>query len=322
VTLPLAPTGSIGAPAALRLPYDDNACAIAIGDDGLGIAFDSTKGAGLITVSEPPCGGQGAGATFVSFGSDGGVQAGSLQTSVGVGPDLSLSPAHPLAPSFAGGDYDLVYVSQATAYRSTIVGAKPTSAVAIGSAAGALAASIASTRTLRAQLVDRAVDGGPVAEVYTEVPPGGDRLAATIAGATVAAIASSPAGALAVAATPPGLVWQSFDTSGAATAASANAAVPGTFSSLDVAATGIAPSYVLAAGSPHEITLVGLAGSEPTAAGYPLSSQPVLRDLLATFDGRHLAVSAGGGVVAVAWLTRHALGHDDPTGGWALLSCP
>jgi hypothetical protein len=53
------------------------------------------------------------------------------------------------------------------------------------------------------------------------------------------------------------------------------------------------------------------------------SSQPVLRDLVATFDGAHVAAAGdpSAGVLAVTWLTAHSLSPSDPTGGWALFSC-
>jgi hypothetical protein len=59
-----------------------------------------------------------------------------------------------------------------------------------------------------------------------------------------------------------------------------------------------------------------------TASAATLSANPVLGELLASFGGGNLAVNAGHGVVAVAWLTAHRLGPGDPTGGYAMFACP
>jgi hypothetical protein len=144
---------------------------------------------------------------------------------------------------------------------------------------------------------------------------------ASIPGATAASVAASGTGGIAVAATPAGLVSQPFDVSGAAIAPSTLSA--GAFASVDVtaidapAASATGDMYAVVAGTAGDLLLTVPGATASTLLG----SYPVLHDLLASFDGSHVAVASARSTVAVTWLNANALEAGESTGGWALLAC-
>jgi hypothetical protein len=132
----------------------------------------------------------------------------------------------------------------------------------------------------------------------------------------------SASGAIAAALTSSGLTWTTFDGEGGVVPCSAVTPPPGTFSSLDVTtlSDGAKP-YVIAAGTSQDITIVQADTNGTANMLGSLKSLGGVGDLLAPYDGQHVAVASKSGFVAVTWLTSHSLNAGDPTGGWALLQC-
>jgi hypothetical protein len=321
-TLRLEPDGTIASPPLAPLDYYDQSCTAAIPDDGIGAAFDSTKG-GLLAVSLPACGAHGAGATFVPFSADGTPSPPGFN-SVGSFADLRLVSAHSLAPSFATGDFELMYLSGGAAYDALIPNSSVQSATSVAPGTPAAFAALASSSSLRTELLGLTADGGYATRIYAGAPGTSPQLSATLPGVHAASVASSGNGAVVAGIVAGGLVWQTLNGGGQALAASASPGVGGTFASLDVAATGdpTAP-YVVVGGTAGDATMV-LVDAMARTVGSPvrLSVNPILGELLASFGGGNLAVGSGQGVIAVVWLTAHRLGAGDPTGGYAVFACP
>jgi hypothetical protein len=321
-TFRLGPSGVTATPTPVPLDYYDRSCTGTIPDDGVGAAFDSTKG-GLLAVSLPACGDAGAGATFVPFSADGTPSPPGF-SSVGSFRDLQLVSAHSLAPSYGTGDFELTYVSGATAYNAVIANSAVQSAASVAPGAPAAFAALAASTSLRTQLVGLTVDGGSATRIYAGAPGASPALSTTLPGTHAAAVAMAGDGAIVAGVTVRGVVWQTLNAAGQALAASPSPGVAGSFTSIDVASTGepTAP-YVVVAGAAGDVTMVPVDSmAHATAPPATLSANPVLGELLASFGGGNLAVGAGPGVVAVVWLTAHRLGADDPTGGYATFACP
>jgi hypothetical protein len=322
-TVVLNPDGSLASPSSVPLSFYDRNCALPIADDGVGAAFDATKG-GLFAVSLPACGDSGAGATFVPFS---GAGAPTPPGFPAAGPflELQLASAHSLAPSYATGDFELTYVSPPSAFDAIVAGAKLESATQLASgdpATSATFAALAATPSLRTQVIGmQGGDAGLLARVYAGMPGNAPQLSATLPRARMAGVAVSSAGAAVAGLTDQGLAWQTLDGSGHALAMGGFA---GSFTAVDVAATGdLAAPFVVIGASAGEITMAPIDSMAqvvgPRAA---LSANPVLRELLASFAGNNVSVGGGQGLVAVVWLTNHQLGDADPTGGFALFACP
>jgi hypothetical protein len=321
-TMRLKRDGTTASPAPVPLDYFDQSCTGAIPDDGVGAAFDSTKG-GLLAVSLPACGDAGAGATFIPFSADGTPSPPGF-SSVGSFRDLRLVSAHSLAPFYAAGDFELTYVSGGTAFDAVIASSSVQTATSVAPGTPAAFAALASTSTLRTQLVGLTADGGAATRVYAGAPGAAPPQSATLPGTHTAAVAVSGDGAIVAGVAVGGLVWQTLNGTGQTLAASASPGVGGSFASIDVASTGepTAP-YLVVGGTAGEVTMVLVDSmARAAASATPLSEVPVLGDLLASFGGGNLAVSAGQGVIAVVWLTAHRLGAGDPTGGYAMFACP
>jgi hypothetical protein len=321
-TLRLGPGGVTATPTPVPLDYYDLSCTGTIPDDGIGAAFDSTKG-GLLAVSLPACGDAGAGATFVPFSADGTPSPPGFN-SVGSFRDLQLVSGHSLAPVYAAGDFELTYVSGGAAFDAVVANSSVQTAASVAPGTPAAFAALASTSSLRTQLVGLTADGGAATRVYAGPPGAAPPLVATMPGAHTAAVAVSGEGAIVAGVAAGGLVWQTLNGAGQPLAASASPGVGGSFRSIDVASTGepTAP-YVVVAGAAGDVTMVPVDSmAHATAPPATLSANPVLGELLASFGGGNLAVGAGQGVIAVVWLTAHRLGADDPTGGYALFACP
>jgi hypothetical protein len=321
-TFLLRPDGTLRAPPPANVTYYDDTCSGPIADDGVGIAYQPGSNAGVIAVSEPPCGKNGAGASFFPFAGDATLLPGRSFNSAGTGPDLMLARQHAVAAGSAGGAFELAYVSAAAAYDALVADGAVRSAVGLPTPSASFAA-LSTTAGLQVQVVGTTSDAGWAAEVYSGAVGGMASRVGEVLGAELASLAASDGGALVAAVTDAGLVLQALDPTGRAIGSSPAAGPDGAFASVDVAATGdLAAPFAVAVGGPRSVSVV-LVDSMAVAASppAPLTTQPVLTDLLASFSGVHLALAAGQGELAVVWLSDHLLRAADAAGGWALLAC-
>jgi hypothetical protein len=60
---------------------------------------------------------------------------------------------------------------------------------------------------------------------------------------------------------------------------------------------------------------------QPVSAPIVISGSIGIQSL-AAFDGTGIAIAAARDRVAITWRSKHALVAGDPTGGYAILSCP
>jgi hypothetical protein len=349
-TVSLGFDGTPGAVGALpETPRDT--CGQPINDDGVGLAFDPSTSFGLAAVSMPPCGSSTAGTAVFWLNRDATLLAQATISQMGAS-DFTLAPAHALIPSYASSnEFEVVSVSNAMAYDSRVVTGGGDSGFTLpipdrltppNRVASAIL--IAASSDLRAQLIVLQTDAGAVANIYTS-PSTSEPTPSPALVATVPAIgALSPAPALAVATT-------GVDASAAGSTGLAITANPLVGVSAQPFGSTVGPNAMLLKGPVSAVDLAAVPGSalgtfgvlagaaadgalvfadnlgNPKLTIPNLSSNPVLQELLAPFDGSHVGVawqpasSGSGGNLALTWLTKHALGPDDPTGGWAVLSC-
>jgi hypothetical protein len=315
--------GTLQSGSGAQLKYYDETCTGPIADDGVGIAFDVTRAAGLMAVSVPACAKNGAGATFISFSSDATLLQDSIFNSVGAGGDLTLARAHALAPSYADGNFELAYVSQSAAFSAIVASASLARATAQRANGAATFAAVASTQSLRVSILGTLLDGGSGVDVSAGAPGTPSKPVTRLPDVLSASLDVSSDGALIAGAGSAALFWQAIDGAGRVLGAGSSSGPSGSFASVDVAATGdTTAKYVIAGGATGDVAILLVDGMAGTVTQLPgLSQEPVLHDLLGSFSGTHLAVAAGHNAVAVVWLTDHVLQPGDPTGGWALFAC-
>ena len=178
--------------------------------------------------------------------------------------------------------------------------------------------------TLRAQLIIQQGGGAQILTSASTSPPTSmPTVFARLPQVTSAAVALAPStgmSGLAIGLSQGELVRVAFGTQN-----TTPQALPGSFAAADVAPVSIfGTSYFAIVGASAGGLTLQLTDDVAKTTGSPfaMSSIPVMSDLLATFDGTHVATAWNAGVLAVAWLTKHQLAAGDPKGGWALFSCP
>ncbi len=312
--------------------FDLGGCSNQLPEDGVGMAF--AGGSGMMTTSLPDCG-QGAGAVFIPFKSNGQIEQASGPRNKAF-KNLWMSQGGAIAPAAGAGDWELVYrvqheagspwiervVLQGAAFKGTVPIAKP-----FGDE-DAVYSLVATSPQLRAFLAPVQTEGGSITVIKV-----GDRSSDTLdLSAEFALPQTAPWAALVawnnrVAAAIPagvGMTIQPAEFTGGAISPKASVLIgAGTVSG---GALAVLRNHLLVAqGRSGGITVHRVDGADGLLANkaavsmdFPASFGPAN---LTTFDGVRIAMAAARNRVAVTWITKATLESTDPTGGWALLRC-
>ena len=318
--------------------YDLGGCASKEPADGVGIAY--SEGYGMMTASLPDCG-QGAGAVFIPFSSDG-------QAGQGAGPrnktfkTLWLAQGSPIAAAATKGEWELVYrvqhapsgggtapapwvervVLQGAAFKLSVPTAKPFGDVHVPYGM------VATSPQVRAFLAPVQTEGGILTVVKvgtrdTDTPDekGEFWLPQAAAWATLTVwnsrIAAGIPGDAGMIIQPAELVNDTVKP---------KALIPVGVGAVAGGAMAVLRSYLLVAqGRSGGITVHRLDGADASLSG----NAEVWMDLpvslgstnLSAFDGSHIAIAAARKRVVVAWLSKSKLVNGNATGGWATLKC-
>lgn len=318
--------------------FDLDGCSTQVPSDGVGMAF--ANGTGMMTTSLPDCG-QGAGAVFIPFKSDG-------QVEQAAGPrnktfkTLWLAQGSPIAAAATKGEWELVYrvqhappdggtapspwvervVLQGAAFKLAVATAKP-----FGDA-DVPYAMVATSNQVRAFLAPIQTEGGSMTVVKV-----GDRssdtlsldaefsLSQTAGWAALTAwnnrvAAAIPAGA--------GMTVQPAEFNGGTVSPKATIQV-GSGTAQGGALAVLRSHLFVAQGKVGGITVYRLDGADGNLANKPAVSMEFPSSFgpanLTAFDGARIAMAAARDRVAVAWVTKGKLAAGEPAGGWALLRC-
>jgi hypothetical protein len=320
----------------------DSGCASPIPDDGVGVAWSETRGDGLAAVSQLDCGmtadggagGHTAGLTLIGFDGQGSLP--SFNTVRGAGNSVSLARVHSVAPLFADGAFAVL----------STIDQIPTLALIASKGAGTIDpdigsiqpmpvrssgfAEIAASKDLLSRLIEGTneagvgasllLDGG-IATLSSDEAGTGGTVDDDLPDGPAGAVAVSGEQALTAMVTATGIEWRMRTLASAEAQGALDVEGP----VLGVDAAWLGTGAIVAAGRKGGLELFRLpdAASSIQDAGSTDTSRTMdLSNLLSAFDGGHFAIAGARGVIALTWLTSHALQGGEPTGGYAVFRCP
>jgi hypothetical protein len=322
----ISDTGAPGASNSLDL----QGCGTTFPTDGTCIAYEG--GNGLFATSLPNCAGSGAGSVFAPFDSKGEVvnPAGPRN---GQFDELSVAQGSCAAPATAAasGEFEFIYrvktqnlpviervILQGTQFKGNAVHPfldedVPFAMVATSSQVRAFLAPLTSTGDTQILIDARTSD--TINNLGTFSLPKADWAALTAwSGRVAAAVPASSGTTLGV-----------WELSGS-TVSSKGSNLVGSGGVQGAALAAMGSHLFMAQGKAGGITVIDLEDASgnlditkaANSVDLPQAVGPVN---LSTFDGKHIAMAAARGHVAVVWLTTSKPTPADPPGGWALLRC-
>lgn len=283
---------------------------------GLGMAVSMDQG--LLVTPQPACEGRGAGATFVAFAPNGTIL--DATTFAGAGPDLSLSPVHALAPGLLRNSFELAYISGGSAYRLSLLGARPQDGfVSIFPDKKPAFVQLASSPSAIAYLAGSPTQAG--GEIAFGVGSWQSEPSMTSGAGFLGAVAAYENRAISVAAlSPSGLRWEGRASDGTPIG-DGYLETEGSLTAVDIAV--VSGEAIVAAARSGGLFLASLGeiGGEVSAEARIIATYDEnLGDIsLSSYDGRSLALAAHRDGFALTWLNSRI--GEGPVGGFALFDC-